>query len=367
MFRPISNFTGQGPERVLQARVGTIVSDPIMAVAQFAVSSGLAKDRVENIMGTQFDSLNPGESLPGAVGPDLFRLILDEGGVDAPSLEIADQALFSFFGGLERAVLLAPTGREALRAMAANFSVFHDRMEARLEESSMYTYFSFRFLEIECDNGCCNELVLGVLMRLMRAVFGRYAAPKEVRLQYDRNGSRSTYKNFFGGRLTTCSSDERYGLVFSRADMDWQQPGYDPEVFELSNARLSVLAKRRWQNSSLYDFFELVNASNICAAQGLFNVSSVAAQIGVSDRKAQRIAQNQGTTIAKLIEHARLRLLCEEVARNGDATAEHLSELVGLSDSRALRRALKSWTGKSLRDFRLSPFGRRTLPLDECR
>lgn len=366
MFRSSLHLDSE-PRKLRQARVGTVVSDPILAVAQFAVSSGLAKGRVENVMGARFGSLTAGESLPGAVGPDLFRLILDEGGVDAPSLQLAERALFSFFGGLERTVLLAPNGREALRAMAANFSVFHDRMEARLEESSTYSYFSFRFLETECDNGCCNELVLGVLMRLMRAVFGRYAQPVEVRLQYDRNGSRSTYNKFFGGKLTTCSPDGRYGLVLRRADMSRQQPGYDADVFELSNARLALFAEERCRNSSLYDFFELINASNICAAHGQFSVSAVARQVGVSERKAQRIAQSQGTTVAKLVEHARLRMLCEAISRNEDATAEDLSELVGLSDGRALRRALKSWTGKTLRDFRLSPFGQRQLPLDQCR
>lgn len=342
--------------RDLPGRAGTVSSDPVMAVAQYALSSGLARDRVENIIGTRFDGLSPGAILPGAVGPDLFRVILDESATEAPALEVAQLSPFSFFGGLERAVLLAPTGKAALRTMAANFSVFHSRLEATYEESSTRACFSLRFPGIERDNGCCNEVVMGVLMRLLRCVFGMHATPEEVRLRYDLNGRRSTYTDFFGGSPVARSSDGAHGLVFRRSDMNWQQPGHDKKVFALSNSRLAKIAEQRRQASPSGVYMEMINASNICATAGFFSVAAVVARAGVSERTAQRIAKSHGTTIARLIEQARLRLLREEVSRDVNVATDDLSRLVGLSDSRALRRALKSWTGKTIREFRESPF-----------
>lgn len=348
----------QNPEKVpgFVGRAGTVVSDPIVAVAQFAMEIGISCDRVKNIIGAPHTGLTPGVTLPAAIGPDLFKLILEEGGGDAPALQISQLAPFSFFGGLERAVLLAPSGREALRTLATYFSVFHDRLEATFDETSNFSYFSFRFPGAEIDNGCCNEVVIGVLIRLMRSVFGNYAKPEEVRLRYDRNGNQSTYKNFFSGKLSHRSSDGRHGLVFRRADMDWRQPRYDSKVFELSNSRLEILANKRRKTSSKEDFLELINASNVGALMGIFSVSAVAERVGFSERKAQRVARINGTTIANLIEQSRLRLLREEIARNPRARTDELCGLVGLSDSRALRRALKSWTGKSIQEFRRTPF-----------
>ncbi|MEM7504724.1 MAG: AraC family transcriptional regulator ligand-binding domain-containing protein [Pseudomonadota bacterium] len=357
MAGPAANHMVSTQPEPLVERSGTVRCDPVMAVARFAVDSGLGRDRVENLIGVSFDDVSPDLTLPAAVGPDLFRLLLTEGTSDLPALEIAQSAPFSFFGGLERAILLAPTGQEALRSMAENFAVFHDSLETTFEESSNFTYFSFRAPVEERDNGCCNEVVLGVLMRLMRSVFGQYAKPHEVRIRYDRNGRRSTYENFFAAPLLTRSSDESHGLVFRRADMRWRQPGYDRQVFELSEARLAKLALDRRRITSNGDYHELTNASNLCVGKGLFGVASVAAKAGLSERKAQRVAQSHGTTVGKLIEHARLRLLREQLWRDAGANADDLSRLVGFSDSRSLRRAVKAWTGKSLREIRTQPFG----------
>lgn len=340
----------------IQGRFGTVVSDPVIAVARFAVDSGLEKDRVENVMGVPFAQISPGSTLPAAVGPDLFALILNDGKIEVPSLSIAQAAPFSFFGGLERSVLLAPTGNAALKSMATNFAVFHDRLEVAYEESSKFCTFSFRFPGTEHDNGCCNEVVMGVLIRLIRSVFGPNTIPVETRLRYERNGRRSTYERYFGGKLVPSSTDGSHGFVFRRRDMFREQPGHDKELFAISNARLLAAAERRVECSPADDFLELINAANLCAFLGQFNVKAISDRVGFSERKAQRIAKNHGTTIAKLIESARLRLLREEVTRDPYVPTEDLSRIVGLSDSRALRRALLSWTGQSLREFRQSPF-----------
>ncbi|MEM6484247.1 MAG: AraC family transcriptional regulator ligand-binding domain-containing protein [Pseudomonadota bacterium] len=337
-------------------KFGSVSVNPLMAVADFAVANGLATDRVENALGMTLSSAKSAAVLPGSLGPDLFRLMMDAGIGNAPAVQLAGSAPFNFFGGLERAVLLSPNGQEGLKTMAAHFAVFHDRLNAVFDQSKSYTYFSFRFPGDESDNGCCNEVVLGVLLRVMRGAFGDFGRPVETRMRYSRNGSRAVYEKYFDSRLRFNAEDQSHGFVFRTSDMQWRQPGYDSSIFELAVRRLAIEAEVRRGKTKQSDFLELVNASYQCAGIGLFSVKAVCEKSGIGERTAQRIASKHDTTIGKLVEAARLRIIKEVIAARGDISTDDLAALTGFSDSRALRRALKAWTGKTLTEFRKVPF-----------
>ncbi|MEL6339859.1 MAG: AraC family transcriptional regulator ligand-binding domain-containing protein [Myxococcota bacterium] len=333
-------------------RVGTVGLDPIRALVDYALTQGMRRDRIENVIGMELEQMDGMNQLPAIAGPLLFRQILDAGLGSAPAIELGRSAPFSVLGGLERSLLLAPNGRQALRALALNFPVFHDRLVPEFDESARFTYFSFRYIGDEQDNGCCNEVVLAVLVRLMRSVFGEHGEPYEMRVRYTRNGERAAYDDFFGSRVSFRSSDESFGLVFRNSDMAWRQRGHDSEVFRFAMDRLSRVADRRRSANSLTDYLELVNASNMCVADGAYSVAALAAKAGLSVRTAQRLAKRNKTSLARILESARLRIVREELFRHPGTGAEVLTRLSGFSDSRALRRALKNWTGQTLSELR---------------
>ncbi|MEM9375788.1 MAG: helix-turn-helix domain-containing protein [Pseudomonadota bacterium] len=333
-------------------RVGTVRHDPVRAVADYAVSKGMRRERVNNLVGLPAGTPRATGILPAAVGPELMKQILESGIGAAPAIEIAERAPFSFFGGLERAILLAPNGQEALRTMIENFNIFHDRLIPEYEESKSYTKFSFRFDGDELDNGGCNEVVLSVLLRIMRSVFGQNGQPREVFFRNENNGILRKYEDFYASPLNFRSHDQSFGLVFETSNLQSRQPGYDRAVFKLAKQRLAHASHLRRRKSPMLDYLELINAANVSASQGTFHVRAVAARAGLGERKAQRIAQKHGTTVRKLIDQARLKLLRDQIIRRPDTCAEDLSQLLGFSDGRAFRRAVKSWTGKPISEFR---------------
>ena len=350
------------PSASQKRRLGTVANAPVLAVSDFALANGLSVDQVENAIGMSLGRAMQAPVLPAHVGPALFKTILEAGIGDAPPLQIARNAPFSFFSGLERTIVLAPTARDAQGAFASNFVVFHDTLEARLEETNRFVAFSFRTPFDEIDNGCCNDLVLGVLLRLLRSVFGRYANPVETRFRYDPNGKREIYEGFVGSPLEFSSSCRSHALIFRRSDMEWSQPGHDPELFRICNSRLSSIASSRRSNPTELLFLELANAAYMCASMGQFSVEAVSATAGIGERTAQRLAQKNGSSVGRLIEQARLRILREQLSKNRNINTEDLAQLAGFSDSRALRRALKSWTNLTLTQFRSSPFQRADEP-----
>ncbi|MEL7029192.1 MAG: helix-turn-helix domain-containing protein [Pseudomonadota bacterium] len=205
---------------------------------------------------------------------------------------------------------------------------------------------------MEHDNGCCNEVLVSFLIRLMRSVFGAYGQPCEVQMRYDRNGITSAYEDYFSSPIKFWSEDESYTIVFQKADMDWAQPGHDPELFDMARKQLSKEGAQRREGSPDVDYYEVISASDICVRSGVFSVAAVAAKAGLGERTAQRIAHRHGSSVGKLIDQARLRMLREQLAQSPHICAEDLSALLGFSESRALRRAIKSWTGQSLSRFR---------------
>ena len=333
-------------------RGGTVSTSPILGLALYAIDQGMSRARVENLIGMPLEFARSQERLPALVGPILFVQMHDDGIGRAPGIECAQGAAFSLLGGLEQAAMSAPTGREALRAICANFAAFHDGLVAEFDESQSYSRFSFRYEGVEYDHGSCNEVVLGVLARLMRAVFGRFGQPHEVQMRYGRNGLASVYRQFFGAPMTFRSEDRSFGLVWERADMDWVQPRYDAAAFDRTVQQLSTAAALRRRRTSMSDFLELVQASYICVRARRCSVAAVAAKAGLGPRTAQRIAQRHGSSVGRLIDEARLKVLRERLAQQPRTDADELSSLVGLSDGRALRRAVKSWTGESLSSFR---------------
>lgn len=348
--------------RVTVYRGGSINLDPILAVARYAISKGMPRGRIENLIGTSLQPGEPTRKLPSYVGPSLFASLLEDGIGRAPSIEIGKGAPFSFFGGLEQAVSLAPTGRDALRALTDNFVVFHNGLESRLEETPEHLHFSYWFDGDESDNGCCNEVVLTVLIKLMRSAFGWRGQPSEIHTRFDRNGAASVYDRFFAAPVHLNWKDRSYGAVWKKEDMLWRRPGFVRGTFERALERVSRVATTRQRDTVAVSFIELISASNICVRDGAFHVASVAATAGLGERTAQRIARRHGTSLGRLLDEARLRILREHLSRNPCANAEDLSAIAGYSDSRALRRALKAWTGQHLSQIRASHMPDPELP-----
>ena len=171
--------------------MGKVRLAPILGLARFALDHGMKPDLVENLIGLPLKDADPLAQISALAGPMLFNQVLIDGLCDAPAIQLAQWAPLGFLGGLERLVMLAPTGREALRALAANFTTFHDGLSATFDETAEYARFAFKYDGVEIDNGCCNELLVSFLVRLMRSVFGAYGQPHEVQMRYNRNGSAS--------------------------------------------------------------------------------------------------------------------------------------------------------------------------------
>jgi AraC-like DNA-binding protein len=77
----------------------------------------------------------------------------------------------------------------------------------------------------------------------------------------------------------------------------------------------------------------------------------VAEQLAMTPRTLRRRLANEGTSFLALMEAVRSELALRYV-RERDFDPDHAAFLLGFSDARVLRRAVKRWTGQSLRELR---------------
>jgi AraC-like DNA-binding protein len=76
----------------------------------------------------------------------------------------------------------------------------------------------------------------------------------------------------------------------------------------------------------------------------------VAQRLAMTERTLRRRLAEEGTTFRLVLDDVRRRLALMHV-REGDFDPDHVAFLLGFSDVRVLRRALRRWTGKSLREL----------------
>ena len=87
------------------------------------------------------------------------------------------------------------------------------------------------------------------------------------------------------------------------------------------------------------------------AAHGTYEVAAAAAAANLSLRTAQRLAQQHGTSVQKLINDIR-QTNAKTFLSNPEITIETVAQLVGYADVRAFRKAFNRWTGLSPKEYR---------------
>ncbi|MEM6536473.1 MAG: AraC family transcriptional regulator ligand-binding domain-containing protein [Pseudomonadota bacterium] len=331
----------------------SVNSSAVAAVVRYALLNGLTAENVVEAIGyAPSEVFVENRRFPAIVGPKLLLNIVALGRSVAPPLELGASVPFSFFGGLENALLLSSSPRDGLQNFAVYFAIFHSGMQVDYSETKRFASFSYKYADDEFDNGCANEVVLAVLFRLMTGTFGESGRPHEVQTGYDPNGLKSVYCEAFGSPVRFASADKSFRLVFKRSKMSSATSGVDPELMKFAEKRLRQRLEDVQSSTLSLELRDLKIAAEVCVRHGKFSIEDVANYAEMSLRSAQRLSGDNDTSIRELINNARLSMLSERLISEPNCPAGELAELLGYSDERAFRRALLAWTGMSIAAFR---------------
>ncbi len=185
------------------------------------------------------------------------------------------------------------------------------------------------------------ETIIANYVTLARQWTGHCVAPVEVSFQHARPADVRELERFFACPLRFEAPTN--SLVIDRDTaalplLTWS---------EAERADLEELARRELLALGGDDLADVLAAISELLDRGDLDITRVARQLATSPRSLQRRLTERKASFRALVDHVRCRRAVALL--HAGSSLDQIAEHVGLSDERALRRALRRWTGRTAR------------------
>jgi AraC-like DNA-binding protein len=280
-------------------------------------------------------------------GLELVHLAIEAGGGDNLGLRLAELYEPGVFGVLDHLAHSARTLREAIELLCRYERIHQNGMRTELQVRGPRAFISHTMLHPYPLPRQVSESTLANLTAIGRKLTGIDYAPLDVWFAHPAPADTREHERFFRCRLHWEAAHDALCIPAELLDTPLRKP----------NTRLvHVLeqhARELLQKLSIEGSFRDRVRERMCIElpRGSASLESLAAALGMSARTLQRRLRSEGTSHAALLEELRRKLAEEYLQRSGLGT-EDVAVMLGFSDSRAFRRAFKSWTGQSPIEFR---------------
>lgn len=311
----------------------------------FALSQGIALRQIETATGIRgIELMDPEARLPDITIPRLWQMVAEAHPDRALPLEMARAAPFSITGGLAHGAQFAADLRAALELVIENRMVLADRLELELIETGPTAFLSSRHPLEPLAGGRGVEFGVAMFWRIISEVLDVPDALVRVDLAHPPNTARALYEDHFGAPVRF--DQPQSGIVLARGALDEPVAQASAALFTYVTEHFLHVRRRLAARGGPSALAPLVRAVADAAAQGDYGAAAVAARAGMSLRAAQRLARAHNTTLSAMIDVARAETARELLAdpKIDVATAAYM---MGYSDDRAFRRAVKRWTGQA--------------------
>ncbi|WP_333573976.1 AraC family transcriptional regulator [Sphingomonas sp.] len=183
------------------------------------------------------------------------------------------------------------------------------------------------------------DVSFAFLLSLGRRGTGQKLTP--LRLELTRSGSPTTEQtNFFGCPIL--NGQARDTLVLKAADLDRPFPGHNAELIEILIPALEESFSRLRPRSSFSE--QVKDALKRGFASGRPEVSTVARNLGTSERTLQRRITDEGSSFRALVQEAR-KELSRKLLSDPYADVAEVACLLGFQDTTSFYRAFRMWEG----------------------
>lgn len=185
------------------------------------------------------------------------------------------------------------------------------------------------------------EAIIANYVTLARQWTGQAVVPLEVSFQHARPADVRELTRFFGCPL-------RFEAPTNSVAFDRDTAALPLGTWaEDERAALEDAARRELLALGGDDLTDVLAAISELLDRGDLDIARVARQLATSPRSLQRRLAERKASFRALVDHVRCRRAVALL--HAGTSLEQIAERVGLSDERALRRALRRWTGRTAR------------------
>jgi len=263
-------------------------------VTQFLRRAGLSRTMMSD----------PEQMLPARAVVHLLEDSADTAGCMTFGLRMAEYRQLSDFGLVSLLIVHQPTLGDALDVLSEYRNRINSNLTLQIEHHDDAVFLREHFaLQRPLYSRQVNDLALGVLYKLCRAVMPQQWRPQCVSFSYERPapGDRAIYDRLFDCSLQFSADFD--GVVVDRSDMQRRNPMSDMAL--ASHARELVGGMMAPGDRSVAE--EVEQSIRILMPMGRASIGEVAHALGTNVRTLQRRLEREGVVFSELLDRVRIQ------------------------------------------------------------
>jgi AraC-like DNA-binding protein len=310
----------------------------------------------------------------GVSARDLYEAIdLDPRGLDDPDRRIPFAQLVALYEqaarlthddafGLHVGETVDPKAFDVLGYSVINSSTLGEALDRAVRYNFIWTngsYFSMdkrspltRIVYIYVDDLITArrhdaEMTFAALTSLSRNVTNFDLSPTQITFQHDRPDNATEHRRIFNCPVEFNAPANQYFVASSALNLPIVKA--DPGLCAVLDRHAEALIRKYPRNDSLVERVRTMIKDELSG--GNASLERIADNLSMSGRTLQRKLREHGTSHQELLDQMRKDLAMRYLQERELAICE-VAYLLGFSESSALHRAFKRWTGQTPNEFR---------------
>jgi AraC-like DNA-binding protein len=264
-------------------------------------------------------------------------------------LEVGNESELTDLGIVGHAMMSSKTARDALDLwLRYSNALVGMLITMRLEEYADGSW-SLTLSQIRPTGFLYNfavEELLVLAVRMGEALARTPFLPSAVELSYPAPTHHAQYAAYL--RCEPRFNCRQTRIRFAAPSLSVPLKGADEEFNAICLQHCHQIFRKITTDSPLVS---RIHSLVLGRVQGIPGLNELADELGMSPRSLRRHLSMEGHTYTQLINDFRADLAKEYLGASG-LTAKETSYLLGFKDTNAFRRAFKSWTGRTIHEFR---------------
>ena len=329
--------------------VHTIQAKAVDKIIRAAAARGVAASELYQAAHLDPDGLDdPDRRIPFAQLVALYEEAARLTGDDDFGLHLGESVDPRVFDVVGYSVINSSTLGEGLdRAVRYNL-LWTDGSYLSIERGSpltkiVYTYVDDSITERRQD----VEITFAVLASLSRSVTNSDLSPELVTFQHDRPGNTTEHQRIFNCPVEFNAPANKYFLDSHALQLPIVKA--DPGLCAVLDRHAEALIAQYPRQDTLVERVRTMIKDELRG--GHASLERIAGNLSMSGRTLQRKLREHGTSHQELLDQMRRDLAIRYLQEPEMAICE-VAYLLGFSESSALHRAFKRWTGQTPNEFR---------------
>jgi len=329
--------------------VSTVQAKAVEKIIRAAAARGVPARKLCQAVNLDREGLDdPDRRIPFAQLVALYEQAAKLTNDDAFGLHIGETVDPKAFDVIGYAAVNSSTLGEAFDRAVRYNSIWTNGSYLAIEKGSPLTRISYIYVDgAITERRQDAEVTFAALASLSRNVTNSDLSPTKITFQHDRPRNTAEHSRIFNCPVEFSAPANQYFVESSALDLPITRA--DPGLCAVLDRHAEALMAKYPVNDTLVERVRTIIKNELRG--GNASLEWIAHNLSMSGRTLQRKLREHGTSHQELLDQMRRDLAMRYLAEPEMAICE-VAYLLGFSESSALHRAFKRWTGQTPNEFR---------------